>query len=303
MRWTGCALLVAAIAGIATPACNWSPETTAGLNSLIGVQAGQAFRGSISDPPVANQATAYVVPRNATVSPGARGKSINGGVGPDANAVALGVAGDVAYWRVPALSEDQANPGHFVFTATLSVARDIVDSPLLQSTTEGLTLPLSARAIQYDGTFGPERVQPFLLDMAALSGNLAISLQWDTATDLDLHVVIPDGKGGQSEVWAKARSADPATVDGNLDFDSNANCAIDGRDQENVVWQGAPAVGHYIVRVAAASLCGQTSAPWWAYASVPGVLKGEASGVLTPSALRSGSAAGSGVTAFEFDYP
>jgi hypothetical protein len=45
------------------------------------------------------------------------------------------------------------------------------------------------------------------------------------------------------------------------------------------------------------------SAAWYAFARVPGASKGEASGVLTPASARSGAAAGSGVTAFEFDYP
>jgi hypothetical protein len=88
-----------------------------------------------------------------------------------------------------------------------------------------------------------------------------------------------------------------------LDFDSNANCQIDGQDLENVIWSGPPPVGHYVVRVAAASLCGLTSAAWYASASVASGSKGAASGVLTDAATRSSAQAGSGITAFEFDYP
>ena len=142
------------------------------------------------------------------------------------------------------------------------------------------------------------------MDSAQLSGTLAVSLQWDSSTDLDLHVLVPaNNDAGYIEVWSKKRSANPSVPDGTLDFDSNSNCQIDGREQENVVWKSTPPAGHYLVRVAAASLCGLSSASWWAYASVPGGSKGEASGVLTEAATRSSAGAGSGVTVFEFDYP
>jgi hypothetical protein len=88
-----------------------------------------------------------------------------------------------------------------------------------------------------------------------------------------------------------------------LDFDSNEDCQIDGRDRENVVWTGEPPAGHYIVRVDAFSLCGQMSAAWHAIAYTPQETKGEASGVLTGAATREAPTAGAGLTALEFDYP
>jgi hypothetical protein len=42
-------------------------------------------------------------------------------VGPDANAVALGVAGDDAYWLVPALSPETGDPHSFDFSRQLVV--------------------------------------------------------------------------------------------------------------------------------------------------------------------------------------
>jgi hypothetical protein len=94
-----------------------------------------------------------------------------------------------------------------------------------------------------------------------------------------------------------------AGPDGVLDFDSNEDCQIDGRDLENVVWTGQPPAGHYIVRVDAFSLCGQMSAAWHAIAYTPQATLGEASGVLTGAATRGAPTAGAGLTAFEFDYP
>jgi hypothetical protein len=295
------------IAGVAlAPACQWTSDDTSGPNSLLRVEGGQSVRGSIADPPTTNTtATAKFFPRNVTIFAGVQNKVIKGIVGPKANSVALGIAGDVAYWRIPALDPDSTDPDSYTYTATLSVSPAVVGSPLLQANADGTsTLPLSIRAVDNQGNFGAATIQPLIMDSARLTGTLAVSLQWDSPTDLDLHVLVhPADDSGDVEVWSKKRSANPSVPDGTLDFDSNSNCQIDGRDQENILWKGTPPTGHYVVRVAAASLCGLSSASWWAYASVPGGIKGEASGVLTESATRSSVGAGSGVTVFEFDYP
>ena len=298
---------------LAAPACDWSSDTSSGLNSVIRVQGAQAKRGSIAGPASTILAKVTLTPRNAAIFPGESNKSINGDVGPDANAVALGVAGDDAYWLVPALQPETENPGYFRYLASFSLSPALASSPLLQPNSDGtptLVLPLSYRAVDNAGNFGPETIQPLVLDSNAITGTLAVSLQWDTPTDLDLHVLVPaSNAAGYIEVWAKHRSADPGNIaagtspDGTLDFDSNANCQIDGQDLENVIWNGPPPMGHYVVRVAVASLCGLTSAAWYAYASVPGISKGAASCVLTEAAARSSAGAGSGVTVFEFDYP
>jgi hypothetical protein len=248
---------------------------------------------------------------NSTVFPGVSNKSLKGSVGGRANAVAIGVAGDVVYWRLPALSEESTDPGTFDFTASFSISREVAASSLLQANADGTwTLPLSARAVDNAGNFGPATIQPLVLESDEIAEILNVSLQWDTPTDLDLHVLVPaNNAAGYVEVWSKHRSSEPGNTsaktspDGTLDYDSNAGCQIDGRNLENVIWKGPPTAGHYVVRVAAASLCGLTSAAWHAYASASGVSKGAASGVLTDAAARSSAEAGSGVTAFEFDYP
>jgi hypothetical protein len=295
------------IAGVAlAPACQWTSDGTSGADSLLRVEGGQAVRGSIADPPTTNTTvTAKFFPRNVTIFAGVQSKSIKGIVGPNANSVALGIAGDVAYWRVPALDPDSSDSDSYTYTATLSISPAILASPLLQANADGTsTLPLSIRAIDNQGNFGEATIQSLIMDSVQLTGTLAVSLQWDSPTDLDLHVLVPANNDvGYVEVWSKKRSANPSVPDGTLDFDSNSNCQIDGREQENVIWTGTPPTGHYVVRVAAASLCGLSSASWWTYASVPGVIKGEASGVLTEAATRSSAVAGSGITVFEFDYP
>ena len=64
---------------------------------------------------------------------------------------------------------------------------------------------------------------------------------------------------------------DPAVSGvGRLDFDSNSNCIIDGRRQENIVFRTRRRAGRYIVRVDAFSMCGQASAQWKVTVTTPG---------------------------------
>jgi hypothetical protein len=297
------------LCSVAVPGCQWS-DSPSGLTSVIRVQGGQAMRGSIAGPPDTISATTTLVPNNATIFPGESNKSINGRVGPDANAVALGVAGDDSYWLVPALNPEIEDPHTFTFTTRFSLSPALASSPLLQPNPDGtptLLLPLSGRAVDAAGNFGPARVQVLTMDPQGIDGTLVVSLEWDAPVDLDLHVQVPANNDvGFVIVWAKARSAEPnlpdGGVDGSLDFDSNEDCQIDGRDRENVVWKGQPPAGHFIVRVDAFSLCGQISAAWHAIAYTPQGTVGEASGVLTGAATREAPTAGAGLTAFEFDY-
>ncbi|HMF94091.1 MAG TPA: hypothetical protein VKE96_07355 [Vicinamibacterales bacterium] len=83
------------------------------------------------------------------------------------------------------------------------------------------------------------------------SGGVQVGLTWDTASDVDLHVVDPQG----GEVyWANATVASG----GALDVDSNAGCAIDNKNNENVRWSGAAPNGTYTVRVDYWSACNVT---------------------------------------------
>ena len=113
---------------------------------------------------------------------------------------------------------------------------------------------------------------------------LVVTLTWDTEADLDLHVVIPNVVDPTTpiEIWAKhpigipiptlEMPIDPYAVATApyLDFDSNANCVIDGRRQENVIFQAPPPPGSYAVLVDTPSLCGQPDAQWTASATLDG---------------------------------
>lgn len=75
------------------------------------------------------------------------------------------------------------------------------------------------------------------------SGDVQVTVAWDTDADVDLHVVDPEG----SEIyWANRQSPSG----GQLDLDSNAACAPDNVRNENITWAtGTAPQGSYTVRV------------------------------------------------------
>jgi hypothetical protein len=98
---------------------------------------------------------------------------------------------------------------------------------------------------------------------------LVISLAWDRPADLDLIVVTPSGDIVASRSPAKALAADQKinrnALDKNtpglgfLDFDSNQDCRIDGRQRENVVFADHPEPGSYLVFVNLHDACREQS--------------------------------------------
>ena len=90
----------------------------------------------------------------------------------------------------------------------------------------------------------------FLLDGVEVeSGEVKISLSWDTFTDVDLHVTEPNG---EVIYYSHKTSA----TGGQLDLDSNPGCSIDGINNENVYWpDGASPPGEYEVKAHMYSDC------------------------------------------------
>jgi YD repeat-containing protein len=193
----------------------------------------------------------------------------------------VGLKGDTGYWIVPATIADLTTVGGYDFSTQLSF------SPLTPTGTETLIL----RGVAADGTVGPAQIYALTVaPITTTSGGIptmVVSLQWDTPSDMDLHVIVPPLAGGYYgtapiEIWAKhpvglpvpmplqgVPPPDPSVVATApyLDHDSNANCVIngvgpDGRFQEDVIFQVAPTAGDYMVLVDAASLCGQSDAQW-----------------------------------------
>lgn len=283
-------------------ACDGVPADT-GLEARMRVKDAQFYSGALDHlPGTAAPTVVDVLNSQPVITPGLQNKQVSGRLDPGSTAVALGLAGDVGYWVLAADVPDSDSPSQPTFHANLSF------SPVLP----GKSYDLLVRAAAPPDTLGPTahvtlEVQPSVPP----TGALVISLWWDSESDLDLHVVTPNG----DEVWAgNINSYDPyATTPitdagawnegGILDVDSNPACVIDGRCNENVVWSAPPPAGEYLVRVDAFSLCGNSAARWTVEALLNGVSVGKAEGESLPSNQRFSKGKGSGLGALSFAVP
>lgn len=88
------------------------------------------------------------------------------------------------------------------------------------------------------------------------TGEVQVSISWNSLADVDLHVVEP---GGEEIYYGN----DVSAAGGELDLDSNAACGSDGPRNENITWaEGTAPAGEYIVRVDYWSDCGATQTDW-----------------------------------------
>jgi hypothetical protein len=224
--------------------------------------------------------------------------------------VAFGWVGDAGYWIVPAGPVDSSFPDQLTWSARLSFAITLGDG----------AHDLQVAAIDAGGRLGPAstltlHVRPHAVDLA--DTRLVISLSWDTEADLDLHVVLPSAP--PITVWSKHPTSyvppapgDPVDPDalaraGTLDADSNSQCLIDGRREENVTWRGAvaaPPHGTYAVLIDTFALCGAPTAHWTAdvYRDGDPTSTAHAEGIVVDSDTRGDHVAGSGARALSFDY-
>jgi hypothetical protein len=297
---------VGVVASLLTAGCAASASPESGVTALLRVSNGQFVEGALTPDTSATGSAVIsgVAINNTNVYPGEQNFPLSGTV---TGATALiGLEDDVGYWIVPATLIDQTTVGGYDFSTQLTF------SPLMPVGSQTLIL----RGVTKDGTVGP--AQLYKLDAATIvpSGALVITLAWDTEVDLDLHVVMPNVADPTTpiEIWAKHPVGLPVPVLGGppiypdqianapyLDFDSNANCVIDGRRQENVIFPVAPSPGSYTVRVDTPSLCGLSNAQWTVSATLAdGTVLGTAQWESTDSSTRGPHVAGSGLLAFTF---
>jgi hypothetical protein len=159
----------------------------------------------------------------------------------------------------------------------------------------GTTLTVTVSPVGPDGGLGVP-ASATLPVQAVGSGPIQVSLSWVGPVDVDLHVTPPSG---EDIYWANQTDA----TGGTLDLDSNAGCAIDNVNVENIVWSNSttPSPGHYEVRVDYWSNCGiSTPIPYTVRVTNCGVAT-TYSGVLQASQADEGSA-GSGNVVATFEY-
>jgi hypothetical protein len=251
---------------------------------------------------------------------------IPGFITSDASAVAFRFA-DIGsgYWVRPGTTFDstKGQSGGFSFGIDATISSD---APVGKQT-------LLFAAIAPDGRSGTQQgfdicLSPPIPDKLksvdpVLPGNacdpqreppaLVVSLAWDTLVDLDLKVVTPSGKLVDAKHPTTAPVVD-GVVDptqpgvGVLDGDSNADCRLDDRNRENLVFETAPEPGRYAVYADLFEACGKASVRFELslVASAPGaeadtfrqVTTFRQGGVLTAAQADGGSKLGLFVTEF-----
>jgi uncharacterized protein YfaP (DUF2135 family) len=222
----------------------------------------------------------------SSVTPGSENQPLLGALDPAATAVAVRLVGDRGYYVVPAGVPATEAPTEPTFKAALSFSRALAPG----------ARTLEVRAVDASQRFGAPATQTLsVTEPPAPAGALVISLKWDTNADLDLHVIDPNGL----EIWSGQMSGDG----GQLDFDSNSGCIIDGRNQENVIFGTQAPPGPYVVRVDTFSLCGQPYAGWEVHVTAAGMVPLSASGTSYDSDTRGAHGAGAGLTVLTFDLP
>jgi hypothetical protein len=287
------------VAMAALAACDAGTQPSSGLEATLRVAGGTYFAGPT--PAEADGPTVGDISSNSNnIYAGEIGKHIGGRLAHGGDALALELDNDTGYWIVPAGLPDVLMPDQLTFDVRMSFAATLTPGKHA----------LHLRAVDADGHFGPAS-ELVLAAKDAVAGKLDVQLTWDSEADLDLHLTLPGGV----VVWANninsyAAPPPPAQPDpaaaaagGILDFDSNSQCVIDGRREENVIWTQAPPAGDYEARVDAFSLCGQPSAHWTMVVTLDGQVLGSASGTLGEEATRTAHDAAAGTLAVAFTVP
>jgi hypothetical protein len=145
--------------------------------------------------------------------------------------VIVGVVGEIGYFYRTASTEEDVLAMELVFSPTIS--RSFFTIFVAIDSAEG-----TAAAIQ------PGQYLEIPIDVITVqSGELQVSLSWDTDADLDLFVTEPDG--------TRIFYGDPLSESGGqLDLDSNAACQEPFNQNENIFWPPGTAVsGDYRVQI------------------------------------------------------
>ncbi len=281
-------------------ACTEGATDDPALSSMMRVDGAQFVPGKPPAPSGGPSVESIDLLTN-TIWPGYDDKLLTGALGPTATSALVDLVGDDGYWIVLSGPPDVSTPTLPSFRATAQFATTLLPG----------AYTLEVRAVDVNGLVGSASTQPLTaLDGppgSALNGALVVTLTWDTESDLDLHVVDPLGNeifhGNPTSANAYAPGGSTDQNPGILDVDSNANCVIDGRRQEDVTWATDPPSGKYLVRVDAASLCGQVIAHYQVRALLHGKSVGAAEGIALDQDTWGAHDRGAGTLVLTFDVP
>jgi hypothetical protein len=246
-------LLVASSAALALLAgCKVGVSADAGLREPLIVEGGQFIPGDL---PVSDAGPSGVLVNSlgAVVHAGQAGVALTGDVGPGSYSTLMRFADlGTGYWSVPVGVPDPQMPGSLTWAATLDFGWNIPP---------GIHNMLFA-AMDQEGRAGPPVMNPYTVEAYAPMGKLVISLAWDSAADLDLHVTTPSGfdLNPKAPTTSPDGGAKPPPGTGLINRDSNAACVQDNFREEDAYWMDGPPSGTYLIHVDMFSACTASAA-------------------------------------------
>lgn len=257
---------ISALALAAALACTGEVEQQIGLFEPLRVPDGELLD---AEPPLdeAGPTVTSLDTSSGILTVGQRGRLLTGRTTEDAHAIAVRFDGlGSGWWVRPVQDRNPAYPGERDFQLRHDVgggAPPGVHRLLLAAIDEaGRRGP----AFELEVCVRDDRVPDNLnsCDPTIPPPALVITLEWDGDVDLDLVVETPGGKRiahASPTSGAKVDTAvppgvvkDPST--GRLTRDSNAECRIDGRNSESVIFQEPPPRGTYLIYADLFDACG-----------------------------------------------
>jgi hypothetical protein len=288
------------VAGVVTGGgCGGNPSSDPGLDLLLRVGKSQFYRGAM--PAESGGPSMHQLNASTSVRPGQNDGSVGGLVDKETTGIILGLDGDRGYWLIQPGNSDPLSDFDLTFSAPIQFSALIPNG----------SYTMVGHAVDISGRVGPPitlTVRVADAGVPTLPATLLVSLRWDTETDLDLHLELPDG----TEIFSQKVSSfsgnateDPTgyLAGGQLDADSNASCIIDGRRVENIYWTQPPPSGHYIARVETYSLCSDFAAVWQLGVTSNDEQLGVVHGYSRDTDTLAHRGKGAGLTAIEFDIP
>jgi len=245
-------------------ACGCGVDSTIGSEEPFAILGGQFFDGILprtdkddaEDLPVVTSPIASTLALRERLS----GVTFSGTASSTAQSVAFQFEGlGSGYWLIPTGARDPQDPNilAYSFTADLQAALPAGQQTLL------------AVAFDAEGRPGPEtKTNLCIRSLRPDNGNacfpqiappaLVVSIEWSRAVDLDIALVAPDERivnSKQPSLPGEDPSSPPLA---RLVLDANADCHLDARQREDIVFDNLPPSGSYQVYVSLARTCGES---------------------------------------------
>ena len=214
-----------------------------GLHLRVRIPSAQFHQGGLSDDQGGPSVT-FVNRPQPVVSRGEASIALSGRLSSGGVALHVGAQGDPDHWVINAGGEDFVIPEELLFGFDFSLASFVAEN----------TFTLLLQAVDSEGRFGPQTEVEFQISPGLPPAELLVSLAWDAPSDVDLHLELPDNtiigaKNIHSFVPPVGVPPGSETPPGGfLEFDSNQECRLDLRNQENIIWRfSRPPSGTYRV--------------------------------------------------------